>query len=298
MFWDLVPAVLVQVCVSLGYALPYVVPVALLLSIRPARHACNPAGRWWTSRELATDLCYWLTVPVFTRFLRLALLVAGAAVLFGISGEQQLIAFYDQGHGPWARLPFWAQVALYLLVSDLLLYWIHRALHGRHLWTFHAVHHSSEMLDWTSAARFHPVNLIVGSVLVDLVLLLGGIPPKVLGVLLPFNAAMSAFVHANLNWSLGPLRHVVASPVFHRWHHVAGQHGRNFARTFALIDLAFGTFHLPKAELPAGYGLVGRDVPRSFGEQLLHPLRTPSQPPGSTRGAGSVPQPADPRPLA
>ena len=36
---------------------------------------------------------------------------------------------------------------------------------------------------------------------------------------------MSAFVHANLNWTLGPFRYVLASPVFHRWHHTALERG-------------------------------------------------------------------------
>ena len=44
------------------------------------------------------------------------------------------------------------------------------------------------------------------------VLLLGGIPPAVLGILVPFNVLMSAFVHANLNWSLGPFKYVLARP--------------------------------------------------------------------------------------
>ena len=35
----------------------------------------------------------------------------------------------------------------------------------------------------------------------------------------PFNIFHSAFVHANLNWTFGPLRYVISSPVFHRWHH-------------------------------------------------------------------------------
>jgi sterol desaturase/sphingolipid hydroxylase (fatty acid hydroxylase superfamily) len=159
-----------------------------------------------------TDLCYWFVVPVFTRFLRIGLLVLGAALLFGITEETQLIAFFDHGHGRWAELPFWVQVAIYLLASDVLLYWSHRLFHGAPLWKYHAVHHSSEVVDWTSAARFHPVNLSLGTVLVDVVLLLSGIPPLVLSVLVPFNVLMSVFVHANLNWSLGPFKYVTGVP--------------------------------------------------------------------------------------
>src|SRR5260221_261456 len=81
--------------------------------------------------------------------------------------------------GPLADLPLWVQGAIFMAVSDLLLYWIHRGFHGAALWKYHAIHHSSQNLDWISAARFHPVNLFLGSVAVDVLLLLAGISPNV-----------------------------------------------------------------------------------------------------------------------
>ena len=155
----------------------------------------------------------------------------GAAWLFGITTAEGLVAFYDDGHGPLAQLPLWLQAAIFLVASDFMMYWIHRAFHRPAMWKYHAVHHSSEDLDWISAARFHPVNIFLGSVLVDVVLLLAGISPNVLVFLGPFTIAHSAFVHANLNWTLGPFKYVLAGPVFHRWHHTAAARGgeRNFA---------------------------------------------------------------------
>ena len=35
----------------------------------------------------------------------------------------------------------------------------------------------------------------------------------------PFLTFYAIFVHASVNWDFGPLRYVVATPVFHRWHH-------------------------------------------------------------------------------
>src|SRR5260370_21247474 len=91
-------------------------------------------------------------------------------------------------------------------------YWIHRAFHGSTLWNYHAVHHSSEDLDWLSAARFHPVNIFLGSVATDVVLLLAGISPNVFIFLGPFTIAHSAFVHANLYWTLRPLPYLLSVP--------------------------------------------------------------------------------------
>ena len=47
-----------------------------------------------------------------------------------------------------------------------------RMFHGGGFWKYHAIHHSSEDVDWISAARFHPVNLLLGTIGVDVALLL------------------------------------------------------------------------------------------------------------------------------
>ena len=45
-------------------------------------------------------------------------------------------------------LPYWVQIPAVILLSDLVLYWVHRMFHAvPWLWRFHAVHHSAEELD-------------------------------------------------------------------------------------------------------------------------------------------------------
>ena len=236
--------------------------------------ACNPGRPWWHKRDLVTDLCYWFFIPVLTRYLRIGMLIAGAAVLFGITTADGLIAFYENGHGPLAALPLVAQMIIFLIGEDFITYWSHRLFHGARLWKYHAVHHSSEELEWISAARFHPVNLFFGAVIADVVMLLIGISPNVFVVLGPVTIAHSAFVHANLDWTLGPFKYVIASPVFHRWHHTAADRGggKNFAATFPVLDLLFGTFYMPAGELPDHYGIADAEFPTSFGAQLAHPF--------------------------
>jgi len=196
-------------------------------------------------------------------------------LLFGITTTDALIAFYEDGHGPLATLPLWLQAIIFLVGSDLIMYWSHRLFHGPTMWKYHAVHHSSKDLDWISAARFHPVNIALGSVTADVILLIAGISPNALVILGPFTIAHSAFVHANVNWSLGPLRYVIAGPLFHRWHHTAADQGgeKNFASTFPVLDLIFGTFYLPKNTLPASYGVGDQAFPSDFGAQMIHPYK-------------------------
>ncbi|HZS64198.1 MAG TPA: sterol desaturase family protein [Xanthobacteraceae bacterium] len=262
---------------GLGETFLKVLPISIALGAIFAAlslvSACNPGKLWWRKRDLVTDLCYWFIIPLFARYLRIGLLVIGAALLFGITTADGLIQFYDNGHGPLAAMPLWLQGVIFLTASDLLLYWIHRGFHRPRLWKFHAVHHSSEELEWISAARFHPVNIFLGSVAADVALLIAGISPNVLVFIGPFTIAHSAFVHANLNWTLGPFKYVLAGPVFHRWHHTAADRGgsRNFASTFPVLDVLFGTFYMPAAELPDRYG-VADPIPATFGEQLVYPF--------------------------
>ena len=254
--------------------LPISLALAAAFTVLTSAWACNPGRPWWAKRDLVTDLCYWFFIPVITRFLRIGLLVVGAAVLFGITTANGLVAFYDNGHGPLAALPLYAQMVLFLIGEDIILYWTHRYFHGQKMWKYHAVHHSSEQVEWISAARFHPVNLFLGSVLADVVLLLAGISPNVFVVLGPLTIAHSAFVHANLDWTLGPFKYLIAGPVFHRWHHTAADRGgnKNFAATFPILDVIFGTFYMPAGQLPDSYGIDERDYPESFPAQLARPF--------------------------
>ena len=209
-----------EVVEMFGQTIAKVVPITIVLavafSVLTHFWACNPGTPWWRKRELVTDICYWFFVPLFARVFRIGLLVLGAGVVFKIYEADDLIAFYDNGHGPLSELPLWPQALLFLVLSDFMLYWLHRMFHGGAFWKYHAIHHSSEDLDWISAARFHPVNLFLGTIAVDVILLMAGISPNIMLWVGPFTTFHSAFVHANLNWSLGPFKYVLATPVFHR----------------------------------------------------------------------------------
>src|SRR6201990_2799054 len=137
-----------EIVEMLGQTITKVVPItiglALVFSVLSHFWACNPGTPWWRKRELVTDICYWFFVPLFARVFRVALLVLFAALLFNISDADELIAFYDAGHGPLSALPLWLQAALFLVLADFMMYWLHRVFHRGGFWKYHAVHHSSE----------------------------------------------------------------------------------------------------------------------------------------------------------
>ena len=245
--------------------------------------ACNPGKVWWRNPGMLLDACYWLVVQFLAPYFRMGLLIAFATLSMAFVSADELNQYISNGRGPLGAFSFWAQAALYLVISDFMLYWIHRLFHSAHLWSYHAVHHSAEQVDWTTAYRFHPLNLCFGPFMVDVIMLYVGIAPAVLLFMVPFQTATSMFVHANLNWTFGPLKYVVATPVFHRWHHSSPEEGGNlnFAPTFSLWDLLFGTFYMPEGRLPENYGVDDPLYPRGFFRQLIFPF---------TRGRAAAPQ--------
>lgn len=161
----------------------------------------------------------------------------------------------------------WQQILMLMVFADLLGYWYHRLFHRGRLWPFHAIHHASTQLDWLSSVRVHPVNDVLGSTLRALPLLLLGFDPLAVVSLAPIFALHGLLLHANVPWSFGPLRFLISSPCFHRWHHARldavparfhGVGGANFAGLFPVFDLVFGTFYM-------GESGAGREHLRKFG---------------------------------
>jgi sterol desaturase/sphingolipid hydroxylase (fatty acid hydroxylase superfamily) len=162
---------------------------------------------------------------------------------------------------------------------------MHRAFHGRRLWKFHAVHHSSVDVDWLSAVRLHPVNDVVMRIAAAIPVLLLGFAPLALAAAVPFFTFLAILVHANLDWDWGPLRSVIASPGFHRWHHTDEDEARdkNFAGLLPIWDIMFGTYYMPKHERPSRFGTKTR-VPKGLLGQMMFPFRKAN----SSRGVNRV----------
>ncbi|HYT93668.1 MAG TPA: sterol desaturase family protein [Gemmataceae bacterium] len=253
----------------LGWVAGLTVAFAVLTRLMP----CNPGKSWWKNlRGAGTDLIYWFIVPLFLRLGRTFLFAAGVVVLCG--GQQPQPFSVNE-------VPLWLQCLVIVVLQDVMLYGLHRAFHSRPAWKFHAIHHSPQVLDWMSTVRFHPLNNLFAFGLVNIAVLLMGFSPAALAILEPFNIIYSSMVHANLNWTFGPLRYVFASPVFHRWHHTSRDEGlnKNFASTFPLLDVVFGTFYMPSGKLPEQFGNGDDDFPAGFWGQFLYPFRRTKTPP-------------------
>jgi hypothetical protein len=78
-----------------------IVPVSIALgaafTLLTFLWACNPGRPWWRKRELSTDLCYWFFVPLFARYLRVGLLVLGAAKTIEVHGPDESVVVLYRG---------------------------------------------------------------------------------------------------------------------------------------------------------------------------------------------------------
>jgi sterol desaturase/sphingolipid hydroxylase (fatty acid hydroxylase superfamily) len=225
-------------------------------------------------RGLLTDVGYWLFTPYVTRTITTISVVAVAIpvtlLAFGTIDFERL----RHGFGPLSRLPLWVQAIAILLIGDFIGYWMHRAFHGRRLWRFHAVHHSSVDLDWLSSVRVHPVNDALMRIAGTLPVIALGFAPVAVAGIVPVLTVMAIVVHANVDGDFGPLRAVIASPRFHRWHHTDEQHARdkNFAGLLPLWDMLFDTYYMPRGVSPSSFG-TDTPVPEGLFGQLVFPFR-------------------------
>lgn len=241
------------------------------------RYAAIPTPVAWR-KDAGTDIGYFFFVATLGK----AIGDFGgllAAILLLILFQQELTkpsadAFFNDRATFISGLPLALQFLSGFLAADFTGYWIHRLFHRRPLWRFHAIHHSSQHLDWLSSVRVHPVNDFITSFLQLFPLVVLGFKPLIFASVGPFFIFYGLLLHSNVPWDFGPFRTVFASPAFHRWHHTSEAHGidKNFAGLFPIWDLLFGTFYLPHHQ-PTQFGIT-EPIPSTFWHQLMWPFRT------------------------
>lgn len=191
---------------------------------------------------------------------------------------------YHASHFDWAvspslqawiqAMPMWLQIILVVLAADFVLYWEHRLYHEvKPLWPIHAVHHSTETLDWLAGSRGHFLQVFSERAMVMLPLYLLGVEQSVLNFYVAFAALQAIIIHCNLGLSFGPLKYIFVTPQFHHWHHSSDKPAidTNYAAHTVLFDRLFNTYHMPKAHWPVEYGTT-KKLPKSVLWHTLYPL--------------------------
>jgi len=172
-------------------------------------------------------------------------------------------------------LPLWSQVLLVGLIIDFGLWLMHWLSHKNPvLWRLHALHHSSERLYWLNGERRHPFSAVILGVPGIAVVALLGAPTQVIGTWMAIIAVHLAFQHANLDYSLGPFKHLLAVAQVHRWHHKREYEDAqvNFGEFWMIWDHVFGTYHNPNTHLASSDVGMKKYMPTRYLKQLSWPF--------------------------
>ncbi len=191
----------------------------------------------------------------------LTLLNGAFAPVFAI-----VMGYVRQVHG-WVPLPMlddgiwvgaspWLTIPLILLAVDFADYWNHRLMHvSKWLWPIHSIHHSDPHPTVLTAGRVHLLEPALMQISYLVLLTWLSLPYEVLGGVAGLRVLHNMYIHINVDWDHGPLRYLIASPRYHRWHHAdePAAYGKNLANIFPFYDVVFGTYYVPGAcDLPVG----------------------------------------------
>ena len=160
-----------------------------------------------------------------------------------------------------------------ILVVDFALWLMHFVFHKiPFLWDYHKVHHSAEVMTPITAARMHPVEEVISSLIAGIFIgaafatskyALGPVAIQI--KLFEVNIFLAVFYlsafhlrHSHV-WIRFPywLQHILVCPAQHQIHHsIERRHwDKNMGFIFAIWDWAAGTLYAPKGKEEITFGL-------------------------------------------
>jgi sterol desaturase/sphingolipid hydroxylase (fatty acid hydroxylase superfamily) len=200
------------------------------------------------------------------------LLAPGAAIALAVAGEARGWGLINA-----VGLPGWAALLLAIVLLDLAIYFQHVMFHAvPMLWRLHRVHHSDLEFDVTTGTRFHPIEILLSTLIKMAAVVAIGAPA--VGVLV-FEVLLNAtamFNHANGRLPVAAdrwLRLAVVTPDMHRVHHsiAYNETNSNFGFNLPWWDRLFGTY---RAQPAAGHEAmtIGVDAFRTRADLRLDRL--------------------------
>lgn len=236
--------------------------VAIWEALAPRRTAAFPRTQRWPHNLtlLALDA------------LVVRLLLPGAAIAVAVSGQMRGWGLLNA-----LTLSGWPSVLLAILLLDLAIYFQHVVFHAvPTLWRLHRVHHSDPDFDVTTGTRFHPIEILLSTLVKMAAVVAIGAPAIAVLVFEVLLNATAMFNHANakLPGVIGQwLRLLIVTPDMHRVHHsvVYNEANSNFGFNLPWWDRLFGTY---RAQPAAGHDAMtlGVDAFRTRADLRLERL--------------------------
>jgi sterol desaturase/sphingolipid hydroxylase (fatty acid hydroxylase superfamily) len=242
--------------------------VALWELARPRRKPLYPRRSRWP-HNLGLLLVDVVAVRLFA---------PGAVIGVALAAEQRGWGFLNA-----VSLSWWPAFAIGIVLLDLAVYFQHVMFHAvPTLWRLHRVHHADQDFDVTTGTRFHPIEILLSTVIKCAAVAAIGAPAL---AVLAFEVLLNAsamFNHANAShprWAERWLRWIVVTPDMHRVHHsvLYDESSSNFGFNVPWWDRLFGTY---RAQPGLGHDAmeIGVDAFRSVEDlRLDHLLIQPFQ---------------------
>ena len=265
-----------------GWLLVGLVQIAVMLSVLRTIERLWPVERVVDRASVRTDI-------VYTLIHRLGLVRVGLFFTVDPMWDAAVGALRVAGLPSFQLDQIWVGVTdgalvsfvLYLVVFDLVEYFVHRAQHRWHWWwQLHALHHSQRQMTMWTDNRNHLLDDLVRDGVFVVVALAIGVAPGQFVAIVALTQLVESLAHANARLDFGRVgSRLLVGPRFHRLHHGIGvghesagpgsMGGHNFAVLFPLWDLVFGTARFDGELQATGIRdqLDGRDYGRGFWAQ-------------------------------
>ncbi len=192
------------------------------------------------------------------------------------------IKAYGQGFGVmnWIKVPEISGFILTVTFLDWVLYYLHRLYHAiPWLWKIHRVHHTDPEVDVTTGLRFHPLELILTTLVKAGFVYLIGAPIYSVFIYEILSALFVLYDHSNVNLPSSvekAIRSIFITPYMHRVHHSqkTEERNKNYGFIFSGWDVLFGTYKDPAKvnQLSLGLDLFHTTRFLRFKQLLLQPF--------------------------
>lgn len=245
----------------------------------------------WMSVSARNDYMLLVLRPVLGFTILSWALVNGSAVANWVASVLRSIGVSGAVTDGWTLFYTLLLTLSLFLVDDFLKWAAHLLFHRVPLlWEYHKVHHSAEVLNFTTAERFHPFEAFLGGAVAAIgVGTVNGIFIALVGhKLTPMTLASANILLFTANIFGGVLRHSpcwvafppaierwVVSPAMHQIHHSAEQRhwDTNMGVTLSIWDRWAGTYLCSEGQTVSAYG-IGEETRewRSMEVILFRPL--------------------------
>lgn len=180
---------------------------------------------------------------VFINSVLVRILIPFTAASTAIFAQSHNIGFFND-----FSVPSSISVVISIILLDFLIYFQHVAFHHLPLlWRLHKVHHIDQEIDVTTGVRFHPLEIIISTLIKCLAVLIFGVPFIAVLIFEILLNSTAMFNHSNINLPEKfdkYLRLILVTPDMHRVHHsvIVQETNSNFGFNLPFWDRIFKTY--------------------------------------------------------